>query len=359
VAAPPAPPPPPPRRKSPPLPRASRQDHQKLINRTISSVQAALEKADPTVTASQAMRFAKVMLTRPGVQIGRGGKIFYQGRQYAPDAFAAAPLAKLITGQKASAANQAAIQGSPDYIQALASLGLQRDQSLAGLDDTQRQALIQFGDPTYASGDALTQGAALANPFSTERLARTQYESQASAANQAANRAGVLSGGGQISGQDAAQRTYAGTLQDAVTKLQALLGAVAQQRSSAQQAYGVGQSGAASAAYQNLLASGYHAATAPNYGVGKYSVRGFGRRGGGGGGGYNPPMLPGGGTGVTGTPGQNYPAPPVPVGYGGKPGGIIPPTLGGAHGPPAAPQPPAALSPLAAQLLQRYGLNVG
>jgi hypothetical protein len=282
---------------------------QAAIDRAVQNVSQALMRSDPTMRGNAAVNLAKIILTRPGVKIGAGKKgfIFYQGKRFSPNAFANSKLAKLASGATAAAANQQAITSSPDYQQALATLGLNRDQSLAGLQDQQRQALIEYGDPTFAGSDAQTAAFAGANPFSTQNLMRQQYQQNLNAAAQAANRLGVAGGGGAISGQQAAQRAYAGQVQDAVTKLQQLLGQISGQEAAARQAYNIGQQQAATDAYNTLLASGYHAAQAPNWQVGQFhlrqpaGVKGFGKKQPGAG---LPPIAPGfpGGKPVVGPP---------------------------------------------------------
>jgi hypothetical protein len=177
------------------------------------------------------------------------------------------------TGALASQRNQAAIQGDPQYLQTVAQLAQARDQSLAGLDDQTRQSLIEYGDPTFAGSDAQTAAAASQNPFSTASLQRQNYQSNLSQEQQQANRLGVSAGGG-ISGRAGVQQQYAGQVQDAITKLQQLLGATAQERAMAGQTYTQGQSQAALDAYNALLASGsIHAAKPPSWAVGTYQIR--------------------------------------------------------------------------------------
>jgi hypothetical protein len=209
------------------------------------------------------------------------------------------------TGALASQRNQAAIQGDPQYLQTVAQLAQARDQSLAGLDDQTRQSLIEYGDPTFAGSDAATAAAASQNPFSTASLQRQNYQSNLSQEQQQANRLGVSAGGGAISGRQGVQQQYAGQVQDAITKLQQLLGATAQERAMAGQTYTQGQSQAALDAYNALLASGsIHAAKPPaSWAVGTYQIRKPRGNGGGGGGGG---VKPGGG----GHPGL----PPIAIG---------------------------------------------
>jgi hypothetical protein len=340
-------------------PRPSRINRQAVIDRADQSVQQAILTQNPTMSGSAAMHFAQVALTRPGVRLGPGGKIFYKppgssgpGQRFAPLAFAKSQLVQQATGALASQRNQAAIQGDPQYLQTVAQLAQARDQSLAGLDDQTRQSLIEYGDPTFAGSDAATAAAASQNPFSTASLQRQNYQSNLSQEQQQANRLGVSAGGGAISGRQGVQQQYAGQVQDAITKLQQLLGATAQERAMAGQTYTQGQSQAALDAYNALLASGsIHAAKPPAWAVGTYQIRkprGNGNGGGGGNGGvggFPPPTGPGpqpGGGGGT--------YPPVPT------RGGLPPTLGST--PIHTPTPgPVTQQPLDMQAtLRRYGI---
>jgi hypothetical protein len=308
-------------------PRPSRINRQAVIDRAVQSVQQAILTQNPTMSGSAAMHFAQVALTRPGVRLGPGGKIFYKppgssgpGQRFAPLAFAKSQLVQQATGALASQRNQAAIQGDPQYLQTVAQLAQARDQSLAGLDDQTRQSLIEYGDPTFAGSDAATAAAASQNPFSTASLQRQNYQSNLSQEQQQANRLGVSAGGGAISGRQGVQQQYAGQVQDAITKLQQLLGATAQERAMAGQTYTQGQSQAALDAYNALLASGsIHAAKPPSWAVGTYQIRKPRRSGGKQGGG-------GGGVGGTGLP-------PIAIGTGGKPVIGPPPPYGGGNPP--------------------------
>jgi hypothetical protein len=347
-------------------PRPSRINRQAVIDRAVQSVQQAILTQNPTMSGSAAMHFAQVALTRPGVRLGPGGKIFYKppgshgpGQRFAPLAFAKSQLVQQATGALASQRNQAAIQGDPQYLQTVAQLAQARDQSLAGLDDQTRQSLIEYGDPTFAGSDAATAAAASQNPFSTASLQRQNYQSNLSQEQQQANRLGVSAGGGAISGRQGVQQQYAGQVQDAITKLQQLLGATAQERAMAGQTYTQGQSQAALDAHNALLASGsIHAAKPPSWAVGTYQIRKpRGNGGGGNGGGVGHPGLP-----------------PIAIGTGGKPvigppppyNGGNPPRLGGAVGtPPISGLPgsqlptggPVTQQPLDMQAtLRRYGI---
>jgi hypothetical protein len=269
-------------------PRASRVNRTLTAQRALGAVRNGL--TDRGIDSQLALHLARVLLTRPGVKIEKGGKILYHGQEFEASAFASSHLADIASGKVAEARNQKAIEGDPGYLQAMANLGLARDQSTAGLDAQRKQALIQFGDPSFAGSDALTAGAAAANPFGTSQLLAKQFSDQKLAASNAANRSGVFYGGGEQSGQDQAQRDYASQNQDVTTQLQALLASLDQQNALAQQGYGVGQNQARLDAYNALLASGaIHAATPPNWSAGSYAFKGFANRGraaaGGGGGG--------------------------------------------------------------------------
>jgi hypothetical protein len=268
-----------------PAPRPTRVSRQLAIQLAIQRAVGAVRNAlmESGSSPADSLRLAPVLLSRPGVQIGRGGDILYKGARYDATAFAASKLGQLATGAYAKAQNQKALEGDPGYIQALATLGLQRDQSIAGNDDARRQALIEFGDPSFAKGDATTAGAAGANPFSTSRLLQQAYANAQSQTANTANRAGVYQGGGLTSGLGQDLRDYAGQNQYQTELLQKLLSSLDTQNALAQQGYQVGQAGAQTDAYNAMLASGYHALTAPDWNAGAIRVRGYGGRGGGGG----------------------------------------------------------------------------
>lgn len=335
-------------------PRPSRVNRQLARDRAVGAVRNGL--TDRGIDSQLALHLARVLLTRPGVRIERGGKIFYHGQEFGAAAFAKSHLADIATGEVAKARNQKAIEGDPGYIQNLATLALQRDQATAGLADQRRQALIQFGDPSFAGSDALTAGAARANPFGTSQLLAKQFSDQKLAAANAANRAGTTFGGGEISGQAQAQRDYSAQNQDATTQLQSLLAALDQQNALAQQGYGIGQNQARLDAYNSLLASGaIHAARPPSWDVGSFAYRGFGKRGAAGGG-SNRGNAPAGGR-PTLPPGTVY-----PTGYpGGGPIVANPPQALGIQ-PPRTPVAPTSGYPVPTasyqDLLKRYGVAV-
>lgn len=242
--------------------------------KALANVTLALKNGG--LNQTQATHYAKILLTQPGVQIGPHSNIMYKGKTFRPDAFANSTLAKYVTGATAKATNQKAITTDPGYLQALASLGLARSDAINPLKDSERQAIIQFGDPALAGGDSVVAGAADVNPFSTIKLLGLQNTRNISNVNEASNRMGTYYGGGQVSGQNENQRQYAGNSQDAQIKMQNLLQQINQQIGSANQAYNVGQSGAQLDAYNNLLATGaIHAAHAPNLNPGQFHYNGF------------------------------------------------------------------------------------
>lgn len=256
-------------------PAATLRIRQRAANTALGAVRNALSESG--IPSNQALYFARILLTRPGVKIEPGGRILYRGKQFDAAAFAKSNLAQYVTGAQAKANNQKAITTDPGYLQALASLGLARQDAISPLQMTERNALIQFGDPNMVQNDALTAGAAGANPFSTIRLLALQNERANQAVNANSNRLGTYYGGGLQSGLGENQRVNAAQNQDAQIKLQNLLAQINQQIASANQAYNVGQSGAQLDAYNNLLASGaIHAATPPNLTPGQFQYGGFG-----------------------------------------------------------------------------------
>lgn len=241
---------------------------QHRLGLALAGVQQALiaRGVDP----GQAMRYAQVVLSRPGVTIGRGGHVRYQGQSYKAAAFAGTKLADYVTGLQAQHQNQAAIQGDPNYQTDLANLTLQQQLSTAGLDDQQRRAILDFGSPAYTQ-DPLLAGEAAANPFSVEALLSRQLAQNRSQAGQAANRVGTLFGGGQVSGQAQAQRSYAGQQADATQQLVDLIAGLGQQRSQAQSIFDTGRQTSLQQTTAQLMSSGaIHAAQAPHLQVGQY-----------------------------------------------------------------------------------------
>jgi len=347
-----------------PLNRPSRTNRQAVIHRAVGRVSAALQKANPDMSRKSAAQYAKEILTHVGADgkplytLGRGGSIFFRGQKYSPAQIAGSTFAQRATGAFAQKQNEAAISGDPGYLQAMANLGLSRDQSVAGLQDQQRQALIEFGDPTFAGTDAQTAAEAAVNPFSTTRLQAQQYAQQQQAARSQANRLGTAYGGGLESGLSAAQQSYAGQVQDTAAKLEALLGAINTQQAGAQQAYDVGQQQARMDAYNALLASGaIHAATPPKWAIGTYAVKGYGGVPSGGGQAGHPPAPP--------PPGGATPQWPTPIwqagGGGGLPSAPRPGLPGAPIGGAGGHMPPATYGqqqPLdTAALLRRYGVG--
>jgi hypothetical protein len=269
----PKPPPPPPPRSGHPRKTARRA----VINTALNKVAQRLREDQPQLSAADARDFARIILTRKGVTLGKKGNIYFNGKGYNPAAFAKSTLAQRATGLLAQQRNEKALLGSPAYMQALAELGLQRDESTAGLADQRHQSLIQFGDPTFAGSDAQTASAAAANPYSTTRLMGIANTNQIGSIRNQANRLGTYYGGGLQSGLNQQQFAYGGQVQDATTKLQNLLSSINEQEGLANQAYNVGLAGAKTDAYNQMLASGYTAAAAPNWHPGTFAVRGFGR----------------------------------------------------------------------------------
>jgi len=251
----------------------------RVIEATLARVAGQLAKQQPQLGMADARRFAAIILSRPGVELGAKGNIFWNGKRYNANQFAGSKLAQRATGLLAQQSNETALQGSPAYLQAQAELGLQRDQALAGLEDTRRQSLIQFGDPTFAGSDAATASAAAANPYSTSRLMGIANTNQQNAIREQANRLGTYNGGGLQSGLNQQQLAYGGQTQDAATKMQNLLSSVNQQEGFANQAYNIGMAGAKTDAYNQMLASGYTAASQPTWKPGSYAVKGFGANG--------------------------------------------------------------------------------
>lgn len=243
-------------------------------DKALANVTLALKNGG--LNQTQATHYAKVLLTQPGVQIGPHSNIMYKGKEFRPDAFAHSNLAQYVTGAKAQALNQKAITTDPGYLQALASLGLARQDAISPLQDSERQAIIQYGDPSFAGGDQLVGGAAAANPFSTVALQQLQFGRNLNATNQNANQLGTYYGGGRTSGLHEDQRQYAANSQDAQIKMNNLLQQINQQIGSANQAYNVGKSGAQLDAYNNLLSLGaIHASTPPNLQAGQFHYNGF------------------------------------------------------------------------------------
>lgn len=254
------------------------------------------------LSPSDAQRFAKMALSQQGVSIGRRGGVHYKGEVYNAQQFADSPLLKFVTGEKAKAANLAALESDPNYQMALSQLGLTRDQSQAALDQTRRQALIDYGDPNFVSSDPTLAAAVAANPFSTSRLQQEAYDRQRLAAATAANRAGVTFGGGAVAGQQEAQRSFAGGTSTGVSALQGLLDSITQQTANLGQNYSLGQRSALLQTEQNLTAQGLlQSVRPPTFHIGQFKL-------------WRPPRpRRRGGSGVP-------PPPPPPPGSGGHPG---------------------------------------
>jgi hypothetical protein len=230
---------------------------------------ALMEKG---LDSNSALRFARMALTQKGVTIGRNGFIRYQGSRYSGADFANTPLANYITGAKAKALNEAKIKNDPNYQAAIAQLALTQQQGQAGLDAQRRSALLDFGDASYVQGDPTLAAAVAANPFSTSRLIQQQYGRDQAAAQQSANRAGTLYGGGAVSGALGAQHVFAGNEANATTALQNLLGSLGQQGTALSQNQTIGGQQALLQTQQNLAQEGVLSASAPRYHVGAFNL---------------------------------------------------------------------------------------
>lgn len=267
-------PPPPSRHKGPVTGgRRDKQQHaqnqrqQQMKGAALSGIQNALiaRGVDPGL----AIRFAQIVLTRPGVTIAKNG-IHYKGQMYDAKAFAGSKLADFVTGLAAQQQNQAAIQGESGYQTDLANATLQQQLDTAGLDNQQRQAILNFGSPAYTQ-DPLLAGEAAANPFSVEALLARQRAQNQQAATGAANRAGTLFGGGAQSGSAEVGRVYAGQQADSTQQLVDLLAGLSQQRAQAGSIFDTAKQTALQNATQRLMQSGaIHAASAPKLGIGQY-----------------------------------------------------------------------------------------
>lgn len=242
-------------------PRKQRHDRVAIIQRAVGSLATALMAQG--YAPADATRFSRLLLTRPGVTITKGG-VRYHGSRYTPEQFAQGRLAHWITGKQAERLNDAALRSNPVYQQEMAQLQRQRDDVIAGNVEQRNRALLDFGDSALVQKDPLLAAQAAANPFSTSRLIQRQYEQNQLAATQAASRAGTYSGGGEVSGQQEATRQHAATSQDAYTQMQDLLTGLSKSDVAARQAVTGGESQALQDAYQNLLQTGgQHAVRAP------------------------------------------------------------------------------------------------
>lgn len=214
---------------------------------------------------AEANKFARLILSRPGVVIGPHA-IKYKGKRYTPAAFAKTPLANLVTGKVAERRNRAAIEGEPGYLTDLANLQLQRELSTSTLGDQRRRAILDFGDPRFAGTDALLGGEAGANPYSTSKLLDLQHTRKLGEVRQAANRAGTLFGGGYQSGVKAENQAFGATQFDATRSLEDLLSGLDRQKAESGRIFDVGKSTALQTATQRLLSSGaLRAAKPPSY----------------------------------------------------------------------------------------------
>ena len=223
-------------------------------------------------TGQQAQQFARMALTQKGVTIGRGGRIHYKGDIYRSQAFINNPLVSYVTGEKAKAANKAALLADPNYQMALQQLGLARDQGNATLTSQRNQALLDFGDPTFVQGDPTLAAAVGANPFGTSQTLYHNQQQNLQGLNQQANQLGVSAGGGLVSGQQQAQHVYAGQQAGATSALQNLLDNLTQQSQQLGQNYNLGQQNALLQTQQNLQAQGLLAAHGPGLKFGTYKL---------------------------------------------------------------------------------------
>jgi hypothetical protein len=224
--------------------------------------QLAIELKKKGLVDDHAWRFARLILSRPGVVVGRKGNIQYKGKLFTPQEFATSSLSEFVTGKKAEKQNQAAILGDPGYMSTLAQLGLGRDTGLADVADERLRSVLEFGDPNFA-GDPLLAGQTSANPFSTIKLLQKQYEGEQGAVRQTANRAGTLFGGGLESGMGEAARTNALRVTEGTKTLEQLLAGLSRRSGELNQNYDIGRAGALQDTTQRLLQSGIIHAAAP------------------------------------------------------------------------------------------------
>lgn len=279
-------------------PRANRTNKQLVADRAVGALRNALTEGG--MSSADAMKYARVALQQKGVTLGKGGAIYYQGKRMDASSFAKSPLVNYVTGVKAANQNKALITADPGYQLSLAAATLKRDQALADYTAQRNQAVIQFGDPSYAGSDSLLAGEAQANPNSTAALLNLEYGRAQQGTNMAANRLGVGDGGGVQSGQTENGRVHVAQEQDATTKLQTLLDQIARGSGDALQQYTLDQNTAYQQAYQDLLKAGtLHAVGAPSV-----TTQGFHY--------YQPPVAVSH-PGQNPNPGGHYVGGPVPV----------------------------------------------
>lgn len=307
----------------------SKAQQQKIYQGAITKLQGELIKKglDP----GSALKFAELSLSKAqGVSIGKGGLIHYKGRAYNAADFAHTPLIDYVTGAKAQAENKAALESDPVYQQTLANLGLNRDQSLAQLSSERRNSLIDFGDPSFVTGDPVLAAAVKANPFSTSNLLAEANRRNVSNMTQNANMAGTIFGGGLVSGTREANRQNSADQADALTKLTRYLTENNMQQTNIGQTYDLGQRNALVQAQQALTSAGlFNASTAPNLKAGGFKL-------------FRPPHQ--GGGAIT------HPPPPPPrrggqIRQGQHQPGANPPRAGGNIPPPPAPPHPGRIMP--------------
>lgn len=255
----------------PPQRRRRRQPARQIFRSAFNELRRGLVAGG--VDEQAAARYARLVLSRPGVLIG-AKHIRYKGKGYKPAAFANTELARRITGQLAAAQNRKAILGEPGYLTDLANLTLQRELTESPLALQRRRAILEFGDPRFAGSDALLGGEASANPYSTSKLIGEAFQRQLGAVGQASNRAGTLFGGGYESGVAEAGRQRVSQEFEATRSLEDLLSSLDRQRADVGRIFDVGKSGALQMATQRLLQSGaIHAAQAPNLRMRRFRIR--------------------------------------------------------------------------------------
>lgn len=249
--------------------KRKRQDRYRINLALTNLTNALYEKG---FSGAEAQRFAHMALTQKGVQIARNGRVHYKGGIYNAVDFVNSPLIKYVTGAKAKAANEAALKADPNYQQALASLGLARDQSQAALDSQRRQTLIDFGDPSFVQNDPTLAAAVGANPFGTAQTLLRNYQGDQRVIAQRSNDLGTNFGGGQQSGMLEAQHQFAGQEANATSALQNLLQSIGMQGGQLTQNYDLGAKNALLQTQQNLQAQGLLAAHAPKVKFGTYRL---------------------------------------------------------------------------------------
>lgn len=211
-------------------------------------------------------------LSQKGVTIGRKGQIHYKGSLYGAKDFATSPLVQYVSGEKAKILNQAKIEADPNYQAALAQLKLSMTQNQAGLDAQRRQALVDYGDPTFVQNDPVLAAAVGANRFGTSQLLQQSYNQNLGQVQNQSNVAGTLFGGGAQAGRQEAQRQFAGGAQQNVSALQNLLNSLTLQSQQLSQNYNLGSQNALLQTQQNLGQMGTLSASAPKFHIGAFHM---------------------------------------------------------------------------------------